>query len=225
MRGLDWKNAIKRCFNILPSISFVVQVFRALKLQTIDKVPQFILSPRLNCFLVGQRSLSPLPSLVFVTVYTSSAYSVRMPSAGSHIPIRVSHTAITDWTCEVPTITKLHIYLPLYGDWEDTKVWVDSRATAAAWPQENREIWVLISLSRSAKITDSFKWSDYTLPLSVHADRRQRISSRTCKQLSASYSLNAGRWVSELEKCRSLYVALASFRIHAGTPGISQMMI
>ena len=43
-------------------------------------------SPRLNIFFEGHRRLSPFS--VWVTEYTSSAYSTLIPSATIHIPSR-----------------------------------------------------------------------------------------------------------------------------------------
>lgn len=50
------------------------------------KVGRFRLSPRDLIFLVGQSKLRPL--LVFLMLYTSSAYETPIPSAVSHMPSR-----------------------------------------------------------------------------------------------------------------------------------------
>lgn len=45
------------------------------------------MSPRVMILRVGHRRLSPLPDRVGVMRYTSSAYSIRTPSATSHCPM------------------------------------------------------------------------------------------------------------------------------------------
>lgn len=82
---LDRENAIESRLNVLCSYSITSSYFN-MEVLTTDKVLKFRTSPLERIFLVGHRRLRP-PVAVSVALYTSSAYSVLIPSAGSHMPM------------------------------------------------------------------------------------------------------------------------------------------